>query len=149
MSRRAFRLSRRHRAFLYGSLGVSFASGFAWWLLARFGQIEGEFGSTPHPAQAWLLRLHGASAFASLLTLGALLPLHVKRAWLAGKNRRTGVLVSGLVALQIVTGYALYYADDVLRDRAGLIHLALGLGLPAVLLIHILVGRRIVSRRAA
>ena len=128
---------------------MSFVSGLAWWLLSRFGQIQGEFGASPHPAQAWLLRLHGAAAFASLLTLGALLPVHVKRAWHARKNRRTGALLGGLVALQIITGYALYYADDALRDRAGQIHFILGLGLPALLALHIVVGRRIISRRAA
>ena len=141
MSRHAFRLSRRHRLFLHGSLGTSFASGLAWWLLAHFGQIEGEFGPAPHPAQAWLLRLHGAAAFASLLTLGALLPIHVKRAWRAAKNRRSGTALGSLVALQILTGYALYYAADALRDRAGQVHLALGLGLPVMLALHIVLGR--------
>jgi len=148
MSRHAFRLSRRHRFALYGALGLSFASGLAWWLLDHFGRIEGEFGALPHPAQAWLLRIHGAAAFASLIVLGALLPVHVKRAWRAVKNRRSGAVLLAFVATQVVTGYALYYADEGLRTLAGQIHFALGLTLPALLVIHIVIGRRITGRRA-
>lgn len=148
MSRHAFRLSRRHRFALYSALGLSFASGFAWWLLDHFGRIEGEFGPAPHPAQAWLLRVHGAAAFASLIVLGTLLPVHVKRAWRAAKNRRSGTVLLSLVALQVGTGYALYYADEGLRTLAGQIHFALGITLPVLLAAHIVIGRRITSRRA-
>jgi len=99
-------------------------------------------------AQAWLLRIHGAAAFASLIVLGALLPVHVKRAWRAVKNRRSGAVLLAFVATQVVTGYALYYADEGLRTLAGQIHFALGLTLPALLVIHIVIGRRITGRRA-
>lgn len=115
-------------------------------MLARFGEVETEFGPGPHPAQAWLLRAHGAFAFASLLTLGALLPVHAKRAWRAAKNRRNGVFLLAIIAVQIVTGYLLYYADERWRARAEWLHLGLGLALPALLLAHILTGRRSVAR---
>ncbi len=142
MSRHAFRLSTLQRLALAASLGLSLLTGLAWWLLHRFGQIEGDFGLEPHPAQAWLLRLHGAGAFATLIVLGTLLPIHVKTAWRARKNRRTGAIVLSLVAMQVITGYALYYADNPLRGVASLVHLVLGLALPAVLVAHIVVGRR-------
>ena len=146
MSRHAFRLSRRHRFALFGALGLSFASGLAWWLLDHFGRIDGEFGPAPHPAQAWLLRVHGAAAFASLIVLGTLLPVHVKRAWRAAKNRRSGTLLLCLISVQVGTGYALYYADERLRTLAGQVHFALGVALPALLALHIFLGRRITAR---
>jgi heme A synthase len=143
MSRRhAFRLSPRHRQAFALSLGGSLGTGIAWWLLQHFGQSPGDFGPTPHPAQAWLLRAHGASAFASLIVLGTLLPTHVKRAWRAHRNRLTGIVLLSLVGVQILTGYALYYADQDLRERAAQLHWLLGLGLPALLLLHIVIGRR-------
>ncbi len=142
MSRHVFRLSRRHRLALATTLSASLVSGVAWWVLDNFCQIQGEFDISPHPAQAWLLRFHGAAAMAALVVLGSLLPVHVLRAWRAKRNRRTGAGLLALLALQIATGYALYYADNPLREAAGQLHFFLGLSLPATLVLHIYCGRR-------
>ena len=39
-----------------------------------------------------LLMLHGVSAQAALLTVGAVMPIHIRQAWNARRNRTTGVL---------------------------------------------------------
>ena len=142
MQRNSIRLGSRHRAWLFGVFATTFLTGVAWWVLHRWFQVAGEFGPSPHPAEHWLIRLHGAAAFATLVLLGSLLPLHVKRAWLARRNRRSGGLMLLLNALLTLTGYALYYVGgEQLRATASTAHLLLGLALPVLLVVHILRGR--------
>lgn len=134
------------RGWLYGVFGLLFFTGVGWMLLHALARTEGEFGSQPHPAESWSLRLHGAGAMAVLVILGILLPLHVRRGWRAGGNRLTGVIMVGSCLILTLTGYALYYAgSDRQRDLAIWIHEAVGLGFPVLVGWHILWGRR--SRR--
>jgi hypothetical protein len=143
MQRNGIHLGSNHRAWLFGALGVAFISGTAWWVLHHWFQVNGEFGPSPHPAEPWLIRLHGGAAMLTLILLGSLLPLHVKRAWLARRNRRSGGLLLALNALLALTGYALYYAgSESLRALASYSHLTLGLALPVLLVLHLRFGRR-------
>lgn len=143
MQRNGIRLGSVHRAWLFGAFATAFVTGTAWWVLHRWFQINGEFGVAPHPAEHWLIRLHGAAAMLTLILLGSLLPLHVKRAWLVRRNRLSGVLLLALNGLLALTGCALYYAGgETLRALASNAHLALGIALPAMLLLHIAFGRR-------
>lgn len=137
------RLSPRHRAWLHGSFAVLFLSGAIWWILHRWFQVDAEFGPQPHPAQRWLLPLHGAAAMIALVVIGTLIPLHIKRGWQARLNRRNGFLQIAFIALLTVSGYALYYAGgESLRAAASYIHAGLGLAFPAMLIWHISSGRR-------
>ena len=143
MRRNGIKLSTRHRAWLYGTFAVLFATGVVWWALHRFGRVEGDFGPTVNPLEPWLLKLHGAAAMVSLLVLGTLIPLHLKRGWHARRNRGSGGGMVALCVLLIVTGYALYYVGgDQLRELASTAHLVLGFGFPAALIWHIVRGRR-------
>jgi hypothetical protein len=140
------RLSGRHRAWLHSTFAVLFFSGTIWWVLHRWFQIDSGFGPQPHPAQRWLIPLHGAAAMLALVIVGTLIPLHIKRGWRARLNRPNGILLIGFVLLLTLSGYALYYSgSEILRDNASIAHTALGLFFPAMLLWHILSGRR--SRR--
>ena len=143
MQRNGIRLGSSHRAWLFGAFAAAFITGTAWWVLRHWFQVEGDFGPAPHPAERWLIRLHGGAALLTLILLGSLLPLHVKRAWLARRNRSSGGLLLTLNALLALTGYALYYAGgESLRTMASTSHLALGFALPILLVLHILFGRR-------
>ena len=143
MQRNGIRLGSSHRAWLFGTFATAFVTGVAWWVLHRWFQVNGEFGPAPHPAEHWLIRLHGAAAMLSLVLLGTLLAQHVRRAWLAHRNRRSGTLLLALNALLALTGYALYYSGgESLRAFASNAHLALGLALPVILILHIAFGRR-------
>lgn len=143
MQRNGIRLGSPHRAWLFGTFATAFVTGLAWWVLHRWFQVNGEFGPAPHPAEPWLIRLHGAAAMLSLLLLGSLLTQHVRRAWLARRNRRSGTVLLVLNALLALTGYALYYSGgESLRAMASNAHLALGLALPGLLALHIAFGRR-------
>jgi len=137
------RLSRRHRAWVHGAFGLLFASGAGWWGLHRWFQVEGAFGAQPHPAEHWLMLLHGAAAMLSLVIVGTLVPLHMKGGWRARLNRANGVMLVAVVGLLTVTGYGLYYAGgESLRMAASGTHTALGLALPFALVWHIARGRR-------
>ncbi len=139
MRRNALQLSRRHKAALYATLLLLFASGAAWPLLDRFATVQDEFGGlAKHPAQAWTLTLHGAAAALTLLLLGTLLPIHIKRGWQARWNLPSGLALSASLAILTLSGYALYYlGGETKRAVSSNIHLWLGLALPALLLWHI------------
>jgi hypothetical protein len=89
------------------------------------------------------MKIHGAAAMAILVLIGMLLSGHVRFAWRARRNRANGSVFLSAFAVLTITGYGLYYAgSEKLRAWTSWIHLAVGLALPILLLIHILLGRR-------
>lgn len=120
-------LSLRQRRWLYGLLLGLFASGLLHFVLRQWFGVEGEFGPMPHPAEAWLLRLHGALAMAGLLALGGVFTSHVLRHLPERRNRVSGLGVLALVALLILSAYGLYYGGDALRTASRWSHLGIGL----------------------
>lgn len=136
----SIRLSRRHKIAFYTVLGVVFASGAIWIWLHYFAQSDNEFGASP--TQTWVLTIHGLFAAASLLVIGSLLPLHVKYAWRAHRNRTNGIFFVSIVGLLILTGYALYYiGNEQLRAWTSWTHIIVGLAFPCLLILHIWRGR--------
>src|SRR5437879_2284855 len=99
------RLSGRHRLWFHGIFVVLFLSGALWWIFHNWVQVKGEFGPTPHPAEKWWLKLHGAAAMAALIVLGTLIPTHVKRGWRAQRYRTNGIFLVAVCLLLIGTGY--------------------------------------------
>ena len=55
-----------------------------------------------------MLKAHGAAAMLVLVLIGTLLPMHVKFAWRARRNLRTGLSILGVFGFLVLTGYALY-----------------------------------------
>ncbi len=138
MKRVALHFPRWAKAVLYGNLALSFITGTLWSILNRWFPIEGEFGPQKNPLQAWLIKLHGASAFLVLIGFGYLLASHVHVGWRSGRNRFSGSSILGNVTLMIVTGYLLYYASgEGFRESVSWVHLALGLALPCTLGLHV------------
>src|SRR5213592_2248700 len=89
------------------------------------------------------MKIHGAAAMAILVLIGMLLTGHVRFAWRAGRNRMNGSVLLSAFGVLTVTGYGLYYAGgERLRAWTSWIHLAVGLVLPVLLLVHILLGKR-------
>src|SRR5882757_10989705 len=135
----SIRLKRLQRYSLYAVLALLFLSGVAWtyWnYLAAPGDLETS-------AKAWTMKIHGAAAMAVLVLIGMLLNTHVRFAWRARRNRANGSVFLSAFAALTITGYGLYYAGgEGLRAWTSWIHLAIGLALPILLLIHILLGKR-------
>jgi hypothetical protein len=135
----SIRLKRSQIYFLYAVLALLFLSGVAWayWNYLR-PPADFEIG-----AKSWAMRIHGAAAMAILVLIGMLLNGHVRFAWRACRNRANGSIFLSAFAVLTITGYGLYYAGgETLRASTSWIHLAVGLALPILLLIHILLGRR-------
>lgn len=137
------RFSATHRKLLHGTFALLWLSGALWLLLHYFMQRADAFGAEAHPAEIWSLRAHGLLVFAALLALGSVLPYHAKRAWELGKNRRSGLLIKAVFLWLAASGYALYYfASEENANWLPLLHWAVGLLLPLLLLVHIRHGRK-------
>jgi hypothetical protein len=135
----------------YGTYAVFAAlliTGIAW--LAADQWKDSATGETWQAIAASMLMLHGGTAMVALVLLGALIPLHLQRSWRAGKNRVTGTIMATFNTALIVTAFGLYYAgSDTLRMTMSGIHIAAGLGLPALILAHVVLGRRARATNAA
>jgi hypothetical protein len=89
------------------------------------------------------MKIHGAAAMAILVLVGMLLNGHVRLAWGARRNRGNGSLFLGAFGLLTITGYGLYYVGgESLRAWTSWTHLAVGLALPLLLVLHIWLGKR-------
>lgn len=137
------RLGTRHKRALYAVFLILWGSGALWLLFHYFLRVPGEFGDAAHPLEAWWLRLHGLAGFAALVAVGSVLPVHARRAWELGKNRRSGLAMKAGLLWLAATGYALYYfASEANEAWLPLIHWIAGLALPLAGLIHVRLGRR-------
>ena len=135
----SIRLKRLQRYFLYGELALLFSSGMAW---AYWNYLIGSPGDFEMSAKAWAMKIHGAAAMAILVLVGMLLTGHVRFAWRTRRNRGNGSLFLSTFGILTITGYGLYYAgDETLRAWTSWIHLAVGLALPSLLVLHIRLGK--------
>jgi cation transport ATPase len=136
----SIRLKRLQKIFLYAVLALLFLSGVGWAYWNYLAASAGDFGTS---AKTWAMKIHGAAAMAILVLIGMLLSAHVRFAWRARRNRANGSIFLSAFAVLIITGYGLYYAGgERLRAWTSWIHLAVGLALPILLLMHIFLGRR-------
>jgi hypothetical protein len=136
----SIQLKRLQRYCLYAVLSLLFLSGVAW---AYWNYLIGSPGDFEASAKAWTMKIHGAAAMGILVLIGMLLNGHVRFAWRARRNRANGSVFLSAFAVLTITGYGLYYSGgERLRAWMSWIHLAVGLALPMLLLMHIFLGRR-------
>ena len=138
------KLSRALRGAFYGSFATLLITGVGWYALTDGRlpfNINPDFDTRRMTAN--LLAIHGAAAMLALITVGALLPRHMARAWKARVNRFTGIVMIAGQAVLLATGYMLYYVgDDRAREAAELVHLVVGICFPALVIWHVVAGRR-------
>lgn len=136
MHRTGLRPTRWQRRLLLAVATLLLASGAGW--LALHYLAGAGAGELPHPGEPWLMRLHGAGAFTALFAAGLMGGHHVPSAWRIAHRprqaaqRRSGLLLCGLLALAVGSGYALYYfAPETLRPALGWAHAGAGLVMTA------------------
>jgi hypothetical protein len=135
------RLKPSFRFAIYAALTVLFLTGVGWFVADWQKDISSdEFWQQ---SIAYLLMVHGGAAMVALLLLGALIPLHVMRAWRARRNRVSGSAMATFNAVLIVTAFGLYYlGSETLRPWMSWIHIAAGVSLSLWLPVHIYLGRQ-------
>lgn len=144
MSRKVkgFKITSSIKYLLFTSLAALFLSGVAQIMLRSFFYTETDYGISFSPYEASSLSIHGASSILFLVIFGALFPTHISRAYKAGVNMKTGILVLVFVFVLIITGYFLYYvANENLRTISSLTHSVLGVLLIPILFSHVIVGK--------
>ena len=148
MRRNSVKLSRRHKSWLYASTLLLYGTGAVWAWLHYLRASANEFGAHS-AAEPWLMKLHGAGAMVFLVVLGTLLPSHVRFAWHARRNRPNGIALLLVLGFLIAGGFGLYYfGGERLRSWTSWSHLAVGLALPAIIVVHIWSGRRSAAKKA-
>jgi hypothetical protein len=127
-------LPRWQRMAIYASVTLLVASGVAW--LVVVWPIDSDISQNARAAATWFLRLHGISAYATLIVVGAVLPVHLRLAWAKRRNRWSGAVLVAVFALLALTGLWLYYGGEGGRSVVSLCHWVIGLVLPIWLAIH-------------
>jgi len=139
------RLRPSFRFAIYAAFAVLFLTG-AGWLVADW-QKDISSDEFWQQSIAYLLMVHGGAAMVTLLLLGALIPVHMMRAWWSRRNRVSGSAMATFNAILIVTAFGLYYlGSETLRPWMSWIHIAAGLSLALGLPVHIYLGRRTSAR---
>ena len=135
------RLDPGLRFWTYAAFAALLVTGAIWLVADQLKASEN--GEMWQAIAADALMLHGMTAMIALILLGAMIPLHIQRSWRAGKNRITGSVMVATNAVLVVTASGLYYAgSDLLRTFAANVHIAAGLAVPALIVTHIVLGRR-------
>jgi hypothetical protein len=140
MTRTAHRLPRWQHAVLVVVGGLALTSGIAW-LLLHYAWTAAD--GLPHPAEGWLMKLHGLAGFGGLFLFGMLAASHVPQGWrLAGRHRRAQQRGSGIALCALATGlaasgYLLYYfAPEPVRPTLGWLHAAIGVAMAGLVWRH-------------
>ncbi|MES2296530.1 MAG: DUF4405 domain-containing protein [Pseudomonadota bacterium] len=137
------RLERWHRRCIYGSCAALFVSGVAWLVAHFFLRSAGQFGEAASPIEPWAMKLHGAAVMVALFFLGSLVNSHIRRALKTGRNRSSGLAMMATLLVLVFSGYGLYYlASEGDRPVWSAVHWIVGLALGALILVHVLLGRR-------
>ncbi len=135
------RLNPSFRLAIYVAFAVLFLTGAGWLVADWRKDISSD--EIWQQSVAYLLMVHGGAAMVTLLFLGALMPLHVMRAWRSRRNRVSGSTMVTLNAILIVTAFGLYYlGSDMLRPWTSWIHIVAGFSVALWLPVHIFLGRR-------
>jgi len=135
------RLDPRFRRAVYAAVTALLVTGVAW--IGADALKDSANGEAWQQVAANLLMCHGGVAMVTLMFLGALVPLHIGRAWRARRNLATGTVMASLNAALVVTAFGLYYlGSDSARPWWSGVHIGVGLALPGLFLIHVWRGRK-------
>jgi hypothetical protein len=143
--RRPTNLPRWQELAVYLSFGLLLLTGIAWLVFDTWVRVKGDFGPQHHPAEHLVLIAHAIGAYAFLIILGAMIPVHIPLGWHQRRNLVSGITLVTVCGLLGLTALGLYYVgEDLMRSWTSLTHWVVGLAALPALLIHATRGR---SRR--
>lgn len=135
------RLKTSFRLSIYVVFAILFLTGAVWLLADWQKDVAGD--EIWQRVAANMLMVHGGTAMLALLLLGALIPMHMLRAWKGSKNRVTGSVMVTFNAALIATAFCLYYlGSESVRPWISWVHLGAGFFLCLMFPLHIRLGRR-------
>ncbi len=136
------------RAWIYSVASLCLASGALWLILHNFVTHEGEFGPEPHPLEHIMLVGHGCISLLLVWLLGLIFIVHIKRGWQKRQNRTTGLIISLMSLMLMLSGLGLYYlGSEQLRMNTATLHWGFGLLAGLALPMHIYWGRALQARK--
>ena len=130
------RLGSWQQTAVYATLVIVGLSGLVWFSLHDFVEED------PSDLQRWSLTLHGISAFAALIVFGSLMPLHVRSGWLRRRNIASGLSITVVMTVLIVTALLLYYGSEEMRTLVRWTHIGVGVLAFALFPTHVIFGHR-------
>jgi hypothetical protein len=112
-------------------------SGCAWMLLHYFFQVSTDFGPGPNPWEPFAIRVHGVIAIATVFLLGWITSRHIIQTWHVRWNHVSGIVLTIVCLVQILSGYSLYYlADAQLQIPVAVLHQVIGVSAIIFSLVH-------------
>ena len=138
ISRTPVTLSPRRKLLLYAATGLLWVTGVIYIGVQYSSQGAYEITPVGHWVQSVSMKIHGAVAMIFLMIFGGLLLDHVPTGWRKNEKRITGVWQVVVCSLLILTGWGLYYlGNEEWRSRTRWLHVAVGLFLPLLILVHV------------
>jgi hypothetical protein len=148
MARINLKIPWRYRGLLFGLIALSWLTGLTFFVMNRWITVEGEFGPEKHPAQAIFLKVHGAAAFAMMISYGYMLASHVPAGLRSRRQKIIGLSLVSAQGFMILTAYGLYYiSGEEFREWVSYSHASVGFLFPALLGWHVISGIRQRKRR--
>jgi hypothetical protein len=143
------RFSRAGRYALWTTVGLLVLTG-AVWLWAEYLYQPADESLESYEIKHYAMLVHAAFGLAFVFAAGTLLQTHMQMAWQQRRNRASGAVMAAFALLLVLSGYGLWYAGgETLRPLSEWVHWITGFGLPALLLLHALLGRRRYAAHAA
>jgi hypothetical protein len=100
------------RSSIYLGFGGVWLTGCVWLVLHLFFAVPGEFGIARHPLEPTMLWIHGALSIAIAYLSGWIMARHASEAWRQQKRRTSGGLLTAVLAVLSVSGFALFFITD-------------------------------------
>ena len=131
-------------------IGVLFVTGLLLIPGALELRLEWDVPISLGGARIGIAALHALAAFATLVAVGALIPVHMRLGLRQRRNHVTGLTLVGCFGVLLLTALGIYYlAGPALSVVSSVLHTVLGLLLALPLTWHWIRGRRLHHRRAS
>ena len=123
-------MARWHRLTTYTLLALCALSGLAWFVGLDLLDLP-----PPRLRLCWVL--HGITALAATLAIGAAVPQHALMTWRAHRNRAAGAVLGTTLALVVLSALCLQYGLEDWHDAGHWVHVAVGIAVGIVFPWHI------------